>query len=694
MIYLGYIKKIMERNEKTGEMLFELCSPGKIYSCKCICYPYLNGAPVEIHGKIENGILNASYIRLRDFDRNRTRLYLEEMNIKNLRAASIKKILTNVSTDAFLYIADLSEHDGIPESITRLSKLIAECVYFEKLLTWGMKYGISYHVLRIMYNKHQNKTMEHIMENPFAMLNVGCPVIPCITIAMDNNIHPMNPIWINGMLYNALHTQMSFGNTCIELFDLFDKLFKCEQKAKIPHLSRIFYVEQLIKNPLFILNNIDGKYYASLSYCYENEERIITHILRLKRSLTTYKNDSYIEEIETELGVKYAAEQIPVFNCLSTSGVKILTGGPGTGKTTVLNGIIRQFIRNNPGKKVALCAPTGSAARRMQETTGLPSSTIHKLLNIVPYESMECHKAIRASKIEASLIIADEFSMVDTALSATLLSSVENGSIVLLVGDHEQLPSIGPGQVFRDLLESGVVDVYRLTQNFRQTGNNIILDNAKRILAGELPVEGNGFKILIVPTETDIVETITSMDTADAMVFSPVRKSKFPAGTVNLNRIIGAKVKTSKVSLSFGEYKFYVGSKVIFNDNNYDLGYFNGEHGIITDIQYVYGTYNVTVKKDDGIPICLRGCEELCDIELAYAITAHKAQGTECQKVVIAIPLNPPSMLLNHLLYVEVTRAKQEVIIVSENDALVKAVGHFGKETRITMLKILLNHNL
>ena len=329
----------------------------------------------------------------------------------------------------------------------------------------------------------------------------------------------------------------------------------------------------------------------------------------------------------------------------------------------------------------------------MSECTGRKATTIHKLLNIRPFESKT---GAYSKKLTADMIVVDESSMIDTFIMSRLLSSVKSGALLILLGDKDQLPSVSAGNVFEDILSSGLVETCYLTSVFRQDSRSLIIENSHKVLNGDSRVKcDKTFKIREFSSEADMI--VAARNVAAQCIdkeygfklYTPSKNRKFASGTIQMNRILQSLYHHGEADhVSYGQYDYMVGDKVLFNRNNYEKGYFNGQEGIIRDIQTHNNTVHVSIETDEG-RISLAGLE-LSDIELAYAMTAHKSQGSECDNAIILIPKEPASLLKNRLLYVEITRARHGVLILCEKGALQAAVGRRGQIIRNTGLRELL----
>lgn len=413
----------------------------------------------------------------------------------------------------------------------------------------------------------------------------------------------------------------------------------------------------------------------------------IRAMLSAKRQLFT---DTELEETLNTLAgllkLTYAPAQREAFRLLRYTGIAILTGGPGTGKTTTLNGMIRAYSRKYPSGKVLLASPTGRAAQRMSEATGLPASTIHRLTEIGGSGRRG------NSAIDADLLVIDESSMLDTEMLSWIFSAVRPDTLVLLVGDTDQLPSVGPGDVLRSLIACGKIPVCRLETVYRQQGESLIIRNAGRINMGiSSLLEDDTFRVTECPRDTDLPEKVreavleavrNSPDPLETQVLCTAYKGV--SGIEQLNRMLQDLLNPGKPggrTLKFGSTEFRLHDKIITTSNNYNLGFFNGDIGTVTAISQGEITVRI-LNREIRIP-----SRELRNVSLAYCISIHKSQGSEFQNAVIVLPGAPRSMLKRNLLYTAVTRARSTCTIITCSGALRRCCETAETGTRTTQLR-------
>ena len=467
--------------------------------------------------------------------------------------------------------------------------------------------------------------------------------------------------------------------------------FTESDKRKIVYLARYYYLEQSTARMLHDLN-----------ICISNDDDGI----RSRMEKLFKKSDVILEE-----------EQRRAVFCAAKNGLLIVTGGPGTGKTTTINEMLRYFASEN--LDVRLAAPTGRAAKRMTETTGYEASTIHRLLEVSSAPDDESREIVRferneSNPLETDVIIIDEMSMVDIFLMHSLLSAVPPGTRLIMVGDVDQLPSVGPGAVLADMLKADVFPSVRLTRIFRQAQNSDIVVNAHKINHGEqiaLTTKSREFLFLsrsdtnliisnIIELVRDKLPGYVDAHPFDIQVLTPMRKGLL--GVERLNRILQEYLNPpsdEKAEKTFGDSIFRVGDKVMQIKNNYQIGWemrgrhgivvrigegiFNGDMGIIREINDFAQTISIEFDEGRFVDYPFASLEEL---ELAYAVTIHKSQGSEYPAVILPLLTGPRMLFTRNLLYTAVTRAKKCVMILGSEDTVRGMIGNARQRERFTSL--------
>ena len=402
-------------------------------------------------------------------------------------------------------------------------------------------------------------------------------------------------------------------------------------------------------------------------------------------------SEGIIEKLEKEYDIQYDDVQVDAIKTAAGSKFMVLTGGPGTGKTTTTLAVIKVFEKL--GARVLLAAPTGRAAKRMSETTGMEAKTIHRLLEFKPPEG---YKKNEDSQLECDVLIIDETSMVDIILMYNLLKAVSDNTIVILVGDVDQLPSVGAGNVLKDIIESGIVNVIKLTRIFRQAQGSAIITNAHKINKGEYPSLNGGrssdFFFIEEEEPVKVVDTIKDLCAKrlpkhykvspiyDIQVLCPMQRGE--AGAFNLNTVLQETLNPADVFVKYGGTQYRLNDKVMQIKNNYDKSVFNGDIGSIMSIDTEDRTL---VIRFDGNDVEY-DATELDEVVLAYATTIHKSQGSEYKIVVAPFTMQHYMMLQRNLLYTCVTRAKKVLVLVGSKKAIGIAVSNNKTQKRNTML--------
>ncbi|MGN8890754.1 SF1B family DNA helicase RecD2 [Dysosmobacter sp. HCP28S3_G4] len=422
-----------------------------------------------------------------------------------------------------------------------------------------------------------------------------------------------------------------------------------------------------------------------------------------------------VEEIQREQGITYAPQQRQAVETAARQGVLILTGGPGTGKTTTVRGIVALFQKM--GLDILLAAPTGRAAKRMSELTGEEAQTIHRLLGMSWNESAHMVTFTKGEKepLEADAVILDEMSMVDVELFAALLRALRPGTRLIMVGDADQLPSVGAGNVFSDLIRSGRIETVFLREVFRQAEQSAIIRNAHAVNLGQPPLLANNqgdFFFLCRRDAQRAVSTVVELcrtrlpenmgiPADQIQVLTPTRKG--PAGTINLNRLLQAALNPAadgKREVQWGERLFRAGDRIMQTKNDYDVvweksdgtvgtGMFNGDVGRIVDID-PSGEW-LTVCFEDRTATYTQ--EMLSEVDLAYAQTIHKAQGSEYRAVVLALMPSAPSLMVRGVLYTALTRARELLILVGDDAAIRSMAENDRRQRRYSGLRWRLAHS-
>jgi len=472
-------------------------------------------------------------------------------------------------------------------------------------------------------------------------------------------------------------------------------------------------IDILEENSQIFIQNIAKCNACYLPYMFEAEANTASKITQLtQRKSDIHCNiDSLIRKQEAELGIEYAPMQKKILDMALNNMLLVITGGPGTGKTTSINAILSLY--ESQGIKTLLTAPTGRAAKRMSEVTGYDASTIHRLLGakFADDEETVIFDKNEENQLECGAVILDECSMVDINLMSALLNAMPEEARLVLVGDADQLPSVGPGNVFSSIIRSQVVPTIKLTEIFRQKDGSKIIRNAHAINRGEHPdfSENSGDFFMLKRNRPEVsVDTITDLfkrrlpenmkiKTEDIQILSPTRKGEM--GTINLNKrlqeLVNPKTAGKKEKL-FGEKTFRVDDRVMQIKNNYDImwtsengknagiGIFNGDLGVIAEINHEAETMTVNF---DG-KLAVYSFESLNELEHAWAVTVHKSQGSEYKAVILSLSESSQLLMTRDVLYTAISRAKQLLIMVGDDNVAYKMIDNYKKTNRYNALRL------
>lgn len=578
-------------------------------------------------------------------------------------------------------------------------------------------YGMSPRECIAAYEAFGAGAVERVLKNPFelcdAQTGIGFERAEAIAEALPTP--PESDFRVRaGITHIVRQNLYTNGHTCLPREKL---LSVASAYLNVSADTVDIQTDTLVQSGALIEQNLNGRDFIFLASAYRDEKAIADRVKILLRfpppQCETLEKD--IEKIEKTDGITYAETQREAIKTAVSRGILVLTGGPGTGKTTTLNGILQLFEKQ--GLDIALAAPTGRAAKRMTELTGREAKTIHRLLEVEwDGHDQPVFKRNLRNPLDCEALVLDELSMVDISLFASLLQALPFGCRLIMVGDSDQLPPVGAGNVLADLIASGLLPVVELHEVFRQAMGSLIVTNAHRIVAGEMPVldrKDGDFFLMERPNPFAAVKTVAELYAKrlpDAYKYSPQNdiqvlcpSKKGEAGTVHLNKMLQELVNPpaeEKKELTFGFRTFRVGDKVMQTKNNYDIvwekpdgetgeGIFNGDIGVIENIDI--HTETVQICFDDRSAVFAK--EQMTEIELAYAVTVHKSQGSEFPAVIIPVVSVLPNLCYRNLLYTAVTRAKQLLILVGTRTEIQKMVENDKKTRRYSALKAFLTEN-
>ncbi len=560
-------------------------------------------------------------------------------------------------------------------------------------------YGITANRAVQFYKKYQNKTMEIVKEHPYRLCEIpGIGFLTADKIALSMGFDRLSTDRVDeGMLYTLSEAEGK-GHLCMEKHAFV--------KACLKLLDTEDLTEEMVGNRAMRLIN-DGKlmtfqgnvYRATTAAAEAYLAYLVARRVNSKPKQVIPNLDMILDREETKLNISMAEEQRLAVKTAFTQRLSVITGGPGTGKTLIQHALLDIYIQHNPDKKVCCCAPTGRAARRMEQSTGYPASTIHKALGLYAGDDGTYGEP---QSLDADLVLVDEVSMLDIYIAGYLFEALKDDAQIVLIGDADQLPSVGPGAVLSEIIASEHVPVVRLDKVFRQNAGSRIATNAKLIRHGNLGLEyGNDFQFVdsgdISESAKILAETymreIAKYGVDNVALLAPYRQ-KTETGVNALNEIIRDLVNppdSSKPEVKSGKRLFRLGDKVMqiknFEDvNNGDIGYIKAVHtvGNETSVQVDFGEDKIKWYESDDLSM----------LDLGYASTIHKSQGSEYTSVIINLQCAHSIMLTRPLIYTAITRGKERVIIVGERRALCIAINKKDTEKRGTCLAVRIKNKL
>ena len=639
--------------------------------------------------------------------------YLSNGSFKGVGPATAKKIVKTFGKDTINVIKlepqKLTQIKGISKekALEIANQFVANWEIWQ-IVGFLDKFGIGPQNAEGVYKKLGEGALEKISENPYILVDVASKVNfeKVDRIAMEMGVEESNYKRIRSGIKYGLEKIGLNGNSCV----LYDNLIKYEQDLLRVDIDNIesAIIQMKTKEEIVLEDRPDGKEWVYSKPFYEAEKNIAEKIVGLRNAdnvkrIRTLRED--LRKIEDNIDIELSEKQREAIERINENNVCIITGGPGTGKTTIIKAIIELYKKH--GMKPVLCAPTGRAAKRMTETTGEDAKTLHRLLELagISDDTDNFNTNLLVTPIDGDVIIVDEASMIDMFLMNYLLKAIYKGTKLVLVGDTDQLPSVGPGSILKDIIDSNQVQTITLNQIFRQAAKSKIIVNAHRVNEGESFISGNvketqideenielldDFFYINEANQEKIQQTIVSLCKgrlkkfgnydffSNIQVITPTKKGKL--GTKELNILLQNELnpeEADKDEKEFGEIKFREQDRVMQTKNNYNLlwekdndrtfrkelgnGIFNGELGIIDRINKEEKT--VRVKFDDG-KIATYDNTDLDQLEHAYVITVHKSQGSEFDVVILVASQSAPMLLTRNLIYTAMTRAKNLLIVI------------------------------
>ncbi len=643
--------------------------------------------------------------------------YLSSRVIKGIGPRMAARIVEHFGSETLLIME--REPERLAE-VSGISREKARAIGEEFKLQVGMRQLMEFFALHHLpaelavrtYKLYGDSTIELLYDDPYLLMDEGleAPFGAVDRFAIELGVAGDDPRRIEAGILFELSYNLTAGHSFLpedKLMAATGQLLSVEPERVGQGIARLLEVDRLKKQRLAGISVIYlPRLYEAESYCARSLAEFAALSFPAPHGL-----EKKIRTAEQESGVEYSDEQRHAIREAATSGLLLITGGPGTGKTTILNGILS--LLGQMQLRCLLAAPTGRAAKRLTEVTGEEASTIHRLLEagIDPGTGKMFFARDEDNPLKADAVIVDEMSMVDVELLYALLQAIPQGKRLILVGDPDQLPPVGPGFPFSDMLRSGQLPTVRLTEIFRQAQKSLIVMNAHRVNRGELPdlkTVNSDFFFLRRGNEEGVAQLIRDLCSTrlpknmgippeQIQVLSPTRKGG--VGTMNLNRLLQETLNPSspdKKERQFGEFLFREGDRVMQIRNNYDIlwkktdgsavgaGIFNGDVGIIREINPSAET--MTIVFDD------REAEydftQLNELEPAYAMTVHKSQGSEYRAVILTAWNGSPYLLTRSILYTAITRARELLIVVGKEETVAAMTQNATKNRRYTGLKL------
>ena len=633
-----------------------------------------------------------------------------------ITAANIVHKFGEATLDIIRYNPDrLAEVKGVSlKKAQDICKAYEEVHQMQNAVMIMQQYHISTNLAIKIYNQYGEGTEDILKNNPYKMVEDidGVGFFTADRIAMAMGVPENSDYRIRaGILHVLKENSDKNGNTCMQTMALIEGVFEI---LKIPDLqARLeILIDKLVFDSYLKKFEMDGDEFVCLSQYYKIEKVLADTLLLLDGDSETTQLDieSDISLYEQTTGIQMHEHQKSAVRIAVNNGVSIITGGPGTGKTTIIKCMLQIF--KNMGKKVKLMAPTGRASKRLSESTGEDASTIHRALEMIGGEDSRFIFNSQ-NKLSYDVIIVDEVSMVDSQLMYYLVRSIKRGAKLVLVGDKDQLASVGAGNVLADILASGCFATSCLTQIYRQSEDSLIIVNAHEINNGKMPKLDNRSKDFFFEKREDnesVLNSIIDMavsripnflniDSSNIQVLAPMKSGV--VGIDNINKCLQEKINPpslTKFEIETDKVIYRKGDRVMQTTNNYERswerngvfgsGVFNGDIGVIRDVNFQ--TSEVEILFEDGrVSRYIKA--DLGEITLSYAITIHKSQGSEFDVIIVPVVSGPPMLLTRNLLYTAVTRAKKMVVLIGTKQCVARMVNNNYTKIRYTMLKYFLD---
>lgn len=648
--------------------------------------------------------------------------YLSSGAIKGIREATATKIVEAFGVNTFDVLENEPERLASIKGIThtrarQISNDFKSQFMARETIIALTALGLSQSEAIKAYSLFKAEAVDIIKANPYALIGGATGITFDKADEIVDNLDDKPPFEYRAQagICHIVRHNLGNGHTCIPRDKIYSPacdLLECNND------NVDIAIDNAVEAKMLVQKEIDGRAFLFMPEIYAAEASIADRIV-IMTHFPPKESEIFSGEIysfEKANGIEFDEKQRRAIEIAVNKGLLILTGGPGTGKTTTVKGIIS--LMKNRGLKVCLTAPTGRAAQRMEELTGFEAKTIHRLLEVEFKEGAQSPEFVHnlRNPLDCDAVIVDELSMVDVTVFSALLDALPLHCRLIMVGDKDQLPPVGAGNVLRDMIESNVIDVITLDRIFRQAMQSRIVTNAHKVVAGEIPVIDNSaesdFFLLSENSKYNAPKKILDLVTVrlpatygfdpmnDIQVLCPSRIGE--VGTQNINAIIQARLNPpskDKKEIKYKGYTLREGDRVMQIKNNYDVpwfrpnesgtGVFNGDIGILTNIDRANDIINVRFDDREA----MYSVENVRELELAYAMTVHKSQGSEFSAVVMPVIATPPKLAYRNLFYTALTRAKSLLVLVGNENGIKQMVDNDKKSRRYSALKFFIENN-
>ncbi len=718
----GTVEDIVFYNEDNGYVVLDLDCNNVLVTAVGMLGDVREGEELTLYGDYINSPKYGRQFRAEVFERSlphskeAIRKYLGSGVIAGIGPAMAKRIVAAFGEDTLDILennsAKLSAIKGITtERAISIGKEFNKITGLRKAMTYFSKYGIQPMTVASVWKQYEGRTVEVIKDNPYILCENGIelPFRDADRLAEALGIPKNSEERVLAGIIWCLRVNASNGHTCVRENDLTDTVCYELEIGEDTFWSSLRIAES--RGDIVLCDKYDDRF-VFLSEYYHAEcyiaQKLAEMIKRSDCGNINYENE--ISAIEWTEGIQYEALQREAINSSMNNHVFILTGGPGTGKTTTLNAIIS--LCKQRGLKVKLAAPTGRAAKRMADLTGSPAQTIHRLLEVDFATQGNTFKRCEENPLSCDVLVIDEMSMVDTQLMCSLLKAVRSKTRLIMVGDSNQLPSVGAGNILRDLISSGRVPMVELKEIFRQAAESLIVTNAHRIVRGEMPVlndrksdfffmptdsEEETLRLVIELCKTRLPKSYGYSAFEDIQVLCPSKMGV--VGTQSINQQLQIALNPpagNKQELKYFNQLFRTGDKIMQTKNDYDVewrrgtekshGIFNGDIGLVKSVDRA----NDRLEIDFDSRMAVYDSDMLKRVEHAYAVTIHKSQGSEYPAVIIPLPNGMDKLTYRNLLYTSVTRAKNILIVIGSPRKVQSMVENDRRMLRYSCLKPML----